>query len=398
MCNPYTIWSDSLCVSYISVLLSREEFFEKIRRRSNSEDSERSARSAITNLEFYCKDVYGKSADQVAADIKEDLEISKDIGKTLKFLDDFVKWLQKDHPNIELVIKNRKGGRTKKAVRAKTVDNYVIYSRKYMKLCHGIKIDDDDFKDFVVIPPDDDEEEAEPFSHEELRIIIDNTPSQRRKSMYMVMKDTASRIKATVMLRKQDFDLTKDPATVTFRKASMKGKKRTVHKMISRETLPGLRLVLSKLDDEDLAFGTNQDPKKARDNEEVHWSRLVKRLGYAQKYANGRLKKNIHSIKAFTETQVKEATKDKDFADAYGDHERYLQQYIRIPDERKIQLFRQAEPRLSLYETTIVVDNDERIQTLENKLENYKMLDTLLEEMGTTGLVELIKQSKTKSR
>jgi len=71
--------------------------------------------------------------------------------------------------------------------------------------------------------------------------------------------------------------------------------------------------------------------------------------------------------------------------------------YIRIPDERKIQLFRQAEPRLSLYETTIVVDNDERVQQLEQKIENYKMLDTLLEEMGTTGLIELIKKAKTES-
>ena len=386
-------------MSYIRTQLTREEFFQKIRNRSNSEDSERSSRSGVSNLDYYCNDVYQKTPEQIFDDIKSEINKNGDTGKALKFLDDFVNWLRVDHPNIILKIKGRKNNKTKKAVRAKTIDNYVIYSRKFMKLCGGIKIDDDDFKDFITIPPDDDEEEIEPFTHEEIRLIIDNISSPKRKAMFMVMKDTASRIKAMVMLRKKDFDLTKDPVIVTFRKSTMKGKKRTVHKMISRETLPGLKMALRKLNDEDLSFGTNPDPKKARDNEETHWSRLVKKLGkndpkWLEKYPNGRLKKNIHSIKAFTETQVKEATKDKDFADAYGDHERYLQQYIRIPEERKIQLFRQAETRLSLYEKHIVVDSDERVQKLEERLENYTMLDTLLEEMGTTGLVELLKQSK----
>jgi len=366
----------------------------KIRNRGGSKDSEHSARSGISNLDYYCKDVYQKTPEQIFSDLKVEVDKTSDTRKPVKFLDDFVNWLLVDHPNIILQAKGRKSNKTKEAIRGTSASNYVSYSRKFMKLCGDIKIDDDDFRDFITIPPDDDDVQAEPFTHEELRIIIDNTKSQKRKSMFMVMKDTASRIRATVMLRKKDFDLTKDPAIVTFRKSTMKRKKRTVYKMLSRETIPGHRRVLSIIEDEETVFGTYEDPKKARSSEEAHWSRLVKSLGYTEKYPNGRLKKNMHSIKAFTETQVKEATKDKDFADAYGDHELYLQQYIRIAEEGNIQLFRQAEPHLSLYETTIVVDSDERIQALEATVEKYKMLDTLLEEMGNTNLIELVKQLK----
>jgi len=379
-------------VSYIKVLLTKDEFFSKVRNRSNSDDSERLARSAVANLEYYCKDVYNKTAERVLADIKTEIEKTGDTRKALKFLDDFVNWLKKDHPNIIMKTRSMKKGKKKKAVRAKTVENYVIFSRKYMKFSFGIKIDDDDFKDFIIIPPDDDEEEAEPFTHDELRNIIDNTRSERRKIMYKVMKDTALRIKTTVQLRKKHFDLSKDPIKITVPKLLMKGKKRTVHKFITQETTPGLKHLLTKIDDDDLVFGTNKVPKKARGNEEAHWSRLVKRLGYTEKYSNGHLKKNLHSIKAFTMSQIKDATKDIDFAHAYGDHERYLQQYIRLPDEKKIQLFRQAEPSLSLYETTIVVDNNERLNILEDKLEKYKMLDSLLENIDQPKLIELLKQ------
>ena len=153
-------------VSYIKVLLTKEEFFSKVHNRSNSEDSERAARSAVVNLEYYCKDVYNKTAERILADIKTEIEKTGDTRKALKFLDDFVNWLKKDHPNVIMKTRSRKSGKTKKAVRAKTVENYVIFSRKYMKFSFGIKIDDDDFKDFIIIPPDDDDEELEPLAHD----------------------------------------------------------------------------------------------------------------------------------------------------------------------------------------------------------------------------------------
>jgi len=61
-------------VSYIKTLLTREEFFQKIKNHSNSEDSERSAHSGVANLDYYCKDVYNKKPEQVFEDIKLEIE------------------------------------------------------------------------------------------------------------------------------------------------------------------------------------------------------------------------------------------------------------------------------------------------------------------------------------
>lgn len=87
-------------MSYIRTLLTREEFFQKIKNRSNSEDSERSARSGISNLDYYCKDVYKKTSEQIFEDIKSEITKGIPSGIALKFLDDFVNWLGVDHLDI----------------------------------------------------------------------------------------------------------------------------------------------------------------------------------------------------------------------------------------------------------------------------------------------------------
>ena len=107
----------------------------------------------------------------------------------------------------------------------------------------------------------------------------------------------------------------------------------------------------------------------------------------------------MHSIKSFCETQIKEATKDKDYADAYGDHARYLPQYIRLPEERKIQLFRQAEPYLSIFEKPPeVTDQSEEIRELRERLDKYSMLDKVLESIEQPELEKLIKSLKSQAQ
>jgi len=107
---------------------------------------------------------------------------------------------------------------------------------------------------------------------------------------------------------------------------------------------------------------------------------------------SGHLKKNIHSIGSFTITALKEATKDPDFAHGYTGHTRYLQQYIRLSKERQIELFRQAEPYLSLYESPLeVTDQSERMKEIEEKLEKYQMLDKLIANVEQPKLEELLR-------
>jgi len=377
-------------MSYISDVLTDEEFFKKCGARSRH--SEKMSRNAITNLDWFCKDKYNTTTKKIILDLKKECDKLGNTKKACKFLAEFLDWLDLDHLDIL-----DKGGRPVKKKRFKSKENCLGFSKKYLRLCGGIKIDIEDYKDFITIPLDADQEEPEPLTHDELKIVILNTHSPTRKALYMVKKDTAHRIGALVQVRKKHFDMTKDPPTLLIPKMLMKDKKSSPAKYISRETTPGLKQLLKNKDDNDLVFGTNENPDKALAAEETAWSRLVYKVGMSEKYSNGRLKKNLHSIKSFCETQIKEATKDKDYADAYGDHARYLSQYIRLSEERKIQLFRQAESNLSLFEKPPeITDQDERVKKLEERLEKYSMLDKLLENIEQPELEKFLKSIKEK--
>ncbi len=149
-------------------------------------------------------------------------------------------------------------------------------------------------------------------------------------------------------------------------------------------------------------FADNLDPRKAAKNEGTRWNNLVQspQIGFTEKYAhNRRLKKNIHSIKAFTETAAEEAV-DKHYADAYGDHDIYLKDYVRWSEEKKIAKFRAMEPLLALYSVIENVTNDPELVKENNmmgsKLDSHDLILTRLSEK-TKNETSLIPDAKLKS-
>ena len=154
---------------------------------------------------------------------------------------------------------------------------------------------------------------------------------------------------------------------------------------------------MKKYGADDLVFLDNEDLEKAAKNEGTRWSNLVKKLGFTEVYEhNGRLKKNIHSIKALTETAAEEAV-DEAYANAYGDHKRYLPQYIRWSLEKKVAKFRAMEPLIALYTTEITNDPKlvEENNLMKNQLANHgEMLKVLSEK--TKGQTSQIPDAKLK--
>ncbi len=389
-----------MTLNYINRQLSDEEFFEKVYNKGKSKSSEKLTRAAISNLRYFTESRYQKSKEIVLQDLKKEYNEAKDTTLVLRFLQDFIDWLDEDHHDVRYrTHPNDIKGRPIIRKDPDAIRSYVGRVRRYLKLCIGIKIDDDDYQDYLVFPADDTEdEEAEPLLKEELKLILDNVRHPRRKTMYMVMKDSRLRIIESMRVKKKYFNLTKDPVTLTIPRSIQKNK-RTSHTrtaLLCRETTPGIRRLLKTLEDEDLVFTDNPNDITARNNEETVWNRLVKKIGFTEKYKSGHLKKNIHSIGAFTITQLKEATKDPDFAHGYGGHKRYLQQYIRLSEERKIELFRQAESYLSIYEITPeVTDQSEKIKEIESKLKKYEMLDKLIGTIEQPKLDKLLQNLST---
>jgi len=383
-----------MSISYINKLLTREEFIEKAFKKGKSRGFEQFTSSMLRDLDRFCDHKYSKKTDEIIIDIKKDLDDTNDPGFALKFLQDYIDWLEVDHP--EIIIKwnpNQKKGRPLKKKTTLAIHNYVSRARKYLKMCGGIRIDDSDYADYLTFPADENDEEVEPFLKSELKLILESIADPRRKAMGYFMKDTRTRILETMRIKKKYIDLSTNPITVNLPKSILKNKKMKRTAYLTTETAPKIRQLIKNLDDEDLVFTDNSNDIMARDNEEAVWRRLVIRNGFTEKYQNGRLKKNLHSIGSFCITALKEATKDPDYAHAYGGHTRYLQQYIRLSNERKIELFRQAEPYLTLSETVpIKTDQSRELKEIKEKLEKYKILDDILDNLEQPKLEALLRK------
>lgn len=333
--------------------ISEEAFYKRIYKKSESKDSEMQARSAVSNIKHYCKDVYNEDVDAVLTELKK----QDSVGALFVFLNDFIDWMGEDHPNIlwRRSIHQKKASFLKKKKPA-TIIPYMSTLKKFLKLCYAIRVDSDDWKTELAFPIQE-EIEPEPIAPEELRTILDVISDPPRKTMTMVGKDTGFRLLELLKTKREHIDLTKNPVEITLPNNLMKRKRGGRTAYITSETRPRLAILCESLEPGQYVFHNNSDVFKERTNFDMWWNRFVqKKCGYTEKYDNGTLKKNFHSVRAFCATQYSDApTHSSDDGHGYIGHKKYLAQYIRQSNEKKVNKFKNAEPHLSVYDRTIVV-------------------------------------------
>ena len=83
-------------MSYIDDRITKEDFFDRIYRKSKSENSHHNAEIPIRNLELFSQHMYEKQMDQVIDDL---IEIDNQ-RKTFSFFQKFIDWLGEDHPGV----------------------------------------------------------------------------------------------------------------------------------------------------------------------------------------------------------------------------------------------------------------------------------------------------------
>ncbi len=336
----------------LSETLTEEEYLQE--RRARSESSASTVQAVLTNVKLFCIDQAQSDFGMILLQLKQDADKTGRPAKSLVFFQRFVNWLHAEHKNLEMPSNHFGHFEPYRPKCVATIRNYVGQLRLYFKKVVGIEISSEKLDDFLTYPAIGEVEEAQALTHDEFRHIVSNIKNPKRQMLYLIKKDTCSRIGAMCQLRLENFNITTRPIQITFpahiMKKNKRGESRTVKKYVTQENESGLlKLLESYSDPRDIVFGTNAVPKKAIHNEEKFWNKLVKRLGYTEVYRhNGRLKKNIHSIKAFTETQAEKAV-NKFYADAYGDHDEYLKQYIRWSEDEKIQKFKTMQPLLNLF-------------------------------------------------
>ena len=289
-----------MTLTYLSSTLSEQEYLDQ--RFRQAKGTGRVTRAAINNTKYFCKAVFNRELIVVMADMREEVMKTHHLDTVMTFLQRLITWSGEDHPEI-MTTPNacHKEGRPYYRKDSDVILIYVGQMRLYMKKVVGIPITSEDIKDYnFSYPPPQDKEEAEPLELEEFKLICDNETDFKRRMLYRIKRGAEARIGAMVQLRKKHFDVTVRPIKITFPKGIMKksnGVAFTNYKYVLSEDQEEILKLLSRIGDDDLVFGTNEDKEQAVSNEEQVWARKVQKLGFTDRYAhNNRLKKNIHSI------------------------------------------------------------------------------------------------------
>jgi len=349
--------------------ITREEFFEKVKKKSGSQNSRIGAKTSLANFEYFCQKTYKKPVEAVIEDLIQYEKKDGNQNRTFRVLDKFVSFLQEDHPDILINynLKNQKPKILKKKM-ASSIRQYFLYIRKYMRL-RGLRLDRDDFSDYVTIPTVEEEMDPEPFTHDEIRLVCQYATSSRRL-LFMTLKDSGMRIGEACAIQKQHIFLDKDPIEIRL-PARITKKNRARITYVTRETEHDLRQHLKNLNELDLVFGTNPETYLAVQNEIHYLGKLRTKLAkinpvFAERYEhNGRFKKNLHSLRAFTSTQAEEVHGES-YAHALIGHKKYLAEYIR--NKKKLpSLYKMVEPKLMIYEKIEIIDKEEVIEDLKTK-------------------------------
>lgn len=387
-----------MALDYISDTITREEFYEKIHSKSGSASAVETAKAHITNLDYFSKDKYGKETDTILRDLRNDMSKTQSPTKVLRFLDEFVKWLLKDHPRI--ILHKGRNNSVKYFLRKKnknSISPYFATIRKYLSQVGGIRLHDDDIKMDVTKPKitsgDYEDEEAEPLTAEQARNVIEITTDQKSITLYHTMNDTGFRISEAGKIQEKHIHFEKNPVEIFLPQENSKGKNAGGTRYVRPETAKRLK-VLCKNNPDHFVFKMydTQDIIQFRHNELARIRKTYAVLGMTEKYSDtGRHKYNLHSWRKRCATEYARKNGEA-LAHGYIRHRKHLAMYIVKTKEERTSYFQRAISDLSISDSErkqILLDKalEEKyeLQIKNEKLEQMQQeIDKIKHKLSTT--------------
>jgi len=256
---------------------TKEAFFQKVFRKSDSEKSVTRAKMGFIHIENFCQSTFKENHDVVISKLKK--QIKKDPNDLYIFLDDFLAYLSTvKKPNL----KTRQ--RTGEVLAPATIISIYHILKSYLRY-QLITIDNNTEKQFVTLPKIKSDLEK-PITLEEIQLLISKSDIQRT-ALYLVLASSGMRLGEALQLKKNNFDLTSEITHVIIPARIVKNSHgRTTY--ISNEATEKLRPILEKLDHDDLVFTTSDNSEQAGRTEQRYFSRLRIKCGLTQRETNGR--------------------------------------------------------------------------------------------------------------
>ena len=261
----------------------------------------------------------------------------------------------------------------------------------------GIKIYSEDLKQMVRIPKIVRQREK-PLTKEIIQRVLRNV-SPKLQTVILVLTSSGMRIGELVQLRLSDIDFTTKPTTIRIRAETTKTRE-SRETFLTTEATDSLKDYLQRHFkwEEELAnshlknvflFGRTSmasrkfDPEKINTDSHAARNLLMKILSNALKKIpelnenneNGRKVVHFHALRKFFRTTVGNVC-GRDFAEALIGHRFYMDTYYQLTEEKKRQMYLDAEPYLTISDFKTVEKNfealSERCSQLEEIVENLK--------------------------
>jgi len=385
-----------MTLDYISDRIDRGQFLEKVYNASQSQSSKESAHTHLTNLDLYCKDKYGRDTETILDDLRTDMENTRSPSKVLRFLDDYVAWLQQDHPNILLT--RARYNSAKYYLRKKnknSISHYFSTARKYLSLVGGIRIHDDDIKMAITKPKADtgnyENEESEPLTAEQARAIIEITTDQQSITLYHFLNDTGFRMTETCLVQEKHINFEKNPVEIFLPKENSKGKNAGGTRYVRPETAKRLKLLCHGMPDHFVfKLYDSQKPIQFKHNHLQRIRKTYNALGMIDVYENsGRHKFNMHSWRKRCSTEYSRENGEA-LAHGYIRHRKSLAMYIVKTKEERISYFQRAMIDLAIDEI------DKTKHNLEKKDKEILAIKKYNKELTRDAVLDVINHMSSK--
>lgn len=214
-----------------------------------------------------------------------------------------------------------------------SVKQYYNFWKSYLRWVYGIKIYNEDARQFVK-PPKNIKRMREPLTHEVIKKLCKNAdPVQSAE--YLVLSSSGMRMSEFLNSPKENFDLNTGMVDVAGKLTKTQVQRKS---FISSEAIEAIE----KAGDE--FWEPRTYPK-----ENIYFWRLRNKIGLTETYDESIVHKvTLHSFRSFARTQAGKI--NQDFAEQLLGHAGYLSKsYVRLTVEDMMKYYRKLEPIIKIF-------------------------------------------------
>ena len=277
-----------------------------------------------------------------------------------------------------------------KKLRPNSVKLNLTGIRSFLRFC-GIKIYTEEFKSRVRLPKAVRTRE-EPLTKEIILRVL-NTVSPKIRTIILIAIASGMRIGEIIQLQLSDIDFDSMPVKIRIRGETTKTRE-SRETFLTSEAVKSLKDYLIKFHDWDGGLNTNLEgvwlfgPTNAGSNSKndvkIIEGNLAKQMNnhlskvpeLSKTSENGVHKIHFHAFRKYFRTVVGNAV-GRDYSEALMGHHFYLDTYYNLPEEKKREMYLQAEPFLTISDY-VQIEKDLRSVKQRQKQIEEKQLDLIL--------------------